>query len=58
MSTCQVEKMSVRPHLRHSETAHDLEPCLAICRRASEVGHTFLDAATLDKVPGERTARD
>jgi len=35
-------------HLRPYEPARDLDRCLAIWRAASEVGHPFLDAATLD----------
>ena len=34
--------------LRAYDPARDLDTCLAIWRRASEVGHPFLDAATLD----------
>jgi ribosomal protein S18 acetylase RimI-like enzyme len=34
--------------LRPYDPARDLEPCLALWRRASEAGHPFLDAATLD----------
>jgi regulation of enolase protein 1 (concanavalin A-like superfamily)/GNAT superfamily N-acetyltransferase len=34
--------------LRPFDTARDLDRCLAIWRAASEVGHPFLDAATLD----------
>ncbi len=34
--------------IRDYDPAHDLEPCLAIWRRASEVGHPFLGSAELD----------
>jgi ribosomal protein S18 acetylase RimI-like enzyme len=34
--------------LRPYDPDSDLVPCLAIWRRASETGHPFLDAATLD----------
>jgi ribosomal protein S18 acetylase RimI-like enzyme len=34
--------------IRDHDPARDLEPCLAIWRRASEVGHPFIDAADLD----------
>lgn len=36
--------MNLRPY----EGSHDLDRCMAIWRAASEVGHPFLDAATLD----------
>ncbi len=34
--------------IRDYDPTRDLEPCLAIWRRASEVGHPFIDAADLD----------
>jgi ribosomal protein S18 acetylase RimI-like enzyme len=34
--------------IRDYDPSRDLEPCLAIWRRASEVGHSFIDASALD----------
>ncbi len=34
--------------IRDYDPSRDFEPCLAIWRRASEVGHPFIDATTLD----------
>jgi ribosomal protein S18 acetylase RimI-like enzyme len=34
--------------IRDYDPSRDLDPCLAIWRQASEVGHAFLDAAALD----------
>ena len=34
--------------IRDYDPTRDIEPCLAIWRRASEVGHPFIDAADLD----------
>ncbi len=34
--------------IRDYDPSRDLEPCLAIWRRGSEVGHPFIDASALD----------
>ena len=34
--------------IRPYDAVSDLEPCMIVWRRASETGHPFLDAATLD----------